>query len=62
MVFRGKGYGIFSYLNQYLFKSKSRYSFNVQEGDVVTLKVTSFDEGSFLTPLKKRLKVKFEKE
>ncbi len=62
MVFRGKGYGIFSYLNQYLFKVKSRYSFNVVEGDVVNLKVTSYDEGSFLTPLKSRLRVKFEKE
>ena len=62
MVFRGKGYGIFSYLNQYLFKVKSRYSFNVVEGDVLTLKVTSFDEGSFLTPLKNRLRVKFEKD
>ena len=62
MVFRGKGYGVFSYLNQYLFKVKSRYSFNVIEGDVVTLKVTSYDEGSFLTPLKKRLRVRFEKE
>lgn len=62
MVFRGKGYGIFSYLNQYLFKVKSRYSFNVVEGDVVSLKVTSYDKGSFLTPLKERLQVKFVKE
>lgn len=62
MVFRGKGYGIFSYLNQYLFKVKSRYSFNVVEGDVVTLKVESFDKGSFLTPLKERLRVKFDME
>jgi hypothetical protein len=62
MVFRGKGYGVFSYLNQYLFKVKSRYNFSVEEGDVISLKVTSFDEGSFLTPLKNRLKVKFNKE
>lgn len=62
MIFRGKGYGIFSYLNQYLFKVKSRYSFNVVEGDVVTLKVESFDKGSFLTPLKERLRVKFDME
>ena len=62
MVFRGKGYGIFSYLNQYLFKVKSRYSFKVAEGDTMTLRVTSYDSGSFLTSLKDRLKVRFEKE
>jgi len=62
MVFRGKGYGIFSYLNQYLFKVKGRYVFSVQEGDVVTLHVTSYDEASFLTSLKDRLKIRFERE
>lgn len=62
MVFRGKGYGVFSYLNQYLFKVKSRYTFNVVEGDVVNLQVISYDKGSFLTPLKNRLQVSFEKE
>lgn len=62
MIYRGKGYGLFSYLNQYLFKVKSRYVFTVTEGDVVTLRVTSYDQGSFLTSLKDRLKVRFEKE
>lgn len=62
MVFRGRGYGIFSYLNQYLFKVKARYLFTVNEGDAITLKVVSFDEGSFLTSLRNRLKVKFEQE
>jgi len=62
MVFRGRGYGIFSYLNQYLFKVKARYMFTVNEGDVVTLNVVSFDEGSFLTSLRNRLKVKFSQE
>jgi len=60
MIFRGRGYGIFSYLNQYLFKVKARYLFTVNEGDVVTLNVISYDEGSFLTSLKDRLKVRFE--
>jgi hypothetical protein len=60
MIFRGRGYGIFSYLNQYLFKVRARYMFTVNEGDVARLQVTSFDEGSFLTSLKDRLKVKFE--
>jgi len=62
MIFRGRGYGIFSYLNQYLFKVKARYLFTVTEGDVVTLKVVSYDEGSFLTSLRNRLKVKFVQE
>ena len=61
MVFRGKGHGIFSYLNQYLFKVKSRYAFTVVEGEVISLNVVSYDEGSFLTALKDRLKVKFSK-
>ena len=62
MIFRGRGYGIFSYLNQYLFKVKARYLFTVAEGDVVNLDVVSYDEGSFLTSLKDRLRVKFEKK
>lgn len=62
MIFRGRGYGIFSYLNQYLFKVKARYLFTVNEGDVVSLNVVSYDEGSFLTSLKDRLRVKFEKQ
>ena len=61
-VYRGSGYGVFSYLNQYLFKVKSRYMLTVEEGDVVTVKVISYDEGSFLTRLKDRLKVKFIRE
>ncbi len=62
MVYRGKGYGLFSYLSQYLFKVKARYVFTVQEGDVVTLKVTSYDQGAFLTSLRDRLQVRFEKD
>ncbi len=62
MVYRGKGYGLFSYLSQYLFKVKARYVFTVKEGDVVTLKVTSYDQGAFLTSLRDRLQVRFEKE
>ena len=62
MIFRGRGYGIFSYLNQYLFKVKARYLFTVEEGQAVTLRVISYDEGSFLTSLRNRLKVKFVQE
>lgn len=62
LVFRGKGYGVFSYLDHYLFKVKSRYFFTVQEGDLRSLHVISYDEGSFLTNLKDRLKVRFEVE
>ncbi len=62
MIFRGKGFGIFSYLKRYLFKVKSRYVFQVKEGDVVTIQVTSYDDGSFLTSLKDRLKVRFERK
>lgn len=62
MVYRGKGYGIFSYLDQYLFNVKSRYTFTVEEGEVVNVSVTSLDEGSFLAPLKDRLRLRFVRE
>ena len=62
MIFRGRGYGLFSYLNQYLFKVRSRYVFSVKEGDVLKINVIAYDEGSFLTSLKDRLKVKFTRE
>ena len=62
LYYQGRGYGVFSYLNDYTYHVKSRYSFMVDEGDTFNLYVTAVDEGAFLGSLKDRLKVKFVKE
>ena len=36
MVYRGQGYGIFSYLEGYKFKLQSNYTFNAEAGKVTT--------------------------
>ena len=57
LVFHGRGYGVFSYMNSYLFKVKSRYSFTVEEDKPIQIAVTSYDKGGTLGTLKSRLKV-----
>ncbi|MDP8256482.1 MAG: hypothetical protein P9M14_12100 [Candidatus Alcyoniella australis] len=61
LVFQGRGYGVFSYMNDYLFKVKSRYSFSVDEDKPVVLAITSYDKGGTLSTLKSRLRVDVKK-
>ena len=50
---------MFSYLNNYTFHVKSRYTFVIEEGEAFDLDVTAYDRAEFFAPLKDRLKVKF---
>ena len=41
--YRGNGFGIFSYLNDYKFKIKSSYTFTAEEGRVTSVRVVGFE-------------------
>jgi hypothetical protein len=62
LQYRGRGYGLFSYLNNYAFHVTSRYTFVVDEGQAFDLQVTAYDGGEFVSSLKERLRVKFVRE
>ena len=62
LVYRGNGFGIFSYLNQYKFKVKSSYTFYVEEGKITKVKIVAYEKGSLTTDLKDRPAVRFDVE
>jgi hypothetical protein len=62
MVFRGHGFGVFSYLRDYKFKAQSAYTIEAAPGKVVTLKVVGYEKDGFTSELKDRLNIKYQKE
>jgi len=62
MVYRGHGYGIFSYLQGYVFKIRSSFTFNAEEGKVVRLKAVGYEKGGITTDLQERPDIRFEIE
>jgi hypothetical protein len=62
MVFRGHGFGLFSYLQDYKFKTQSAYTIDAEPGKVITLKVISYEKGGFTSELKDRPAIKYEQE
>ncbi len=61
-VFRGHGFGVFSYLRGYRYRIRSSYRFKISVGTGTTIRVIPFERGSGITPLKQRLSVKYEKK
>jgi hypothetical protein len=62
MVFRGYGFGFFSYLQDYKFKAQSAYTINAEPGKVITLKVVGYEKGGLTAELKDRPNIKYEQE
>ncbi len=62
MVFQGAGYGFFSYVKGYKFKVTSSYTFNAEEGKIVTIKVVSFERGGITTKLQERPAIRYDIE
>lgn len=60
LVYRGHGYGIFSYLQGYKFKVQSSYTFNVESGKVNTIKVVGFERGGLTAQLQDRPAVRYD--
>ena len=61
-VYRGHGYGVFSYLEGYKFKVQSAYTFNAEPGKAMTVKVVGFEKGGITTELKDRPAVRYDVE
>jgi len=59
-VYRGHGYGVFSYLEGYKFKVQSAYTFNAEPGKALTVKVVGFEKGGITTELKDRPAVRYD--
>ena len=62
LVYRGNGYGVFSYLRGYTFKIKSSHAFTAEEGKVTTLKAIAYERGGFTTDLKDRPAIRYDME
>ncbi|HEY6105767.1 MAG TPA: dihydrolipoamide acetyltransferase [Anaeromyxobacteraceae bacterium] len=60
LVYRGHGYGVFSYLEGYKFKVQSSHTFNAEAGKVTNIKVVGFEKGGFTTDLKDRPAVRYD--
>ena len=60
MVYRGSGYGIFSYLEGYKFKLQSNFTFSAEGGKVTTVKVLGYEKGGITADIKDRPGIRFE--
>jgi hypothetical protein len=60
LVYRGHGYGLFSYLEGYKFRVQSSYTFNAEAGKVNTIKVVGFERGGITAELKDRPAVRYD--
>lgn len=60
MVYRGHGYGIFSYLEGYRFKLQSNQTFNAEAGKVTTVKVVGFEKGGITADIKDKPAIRYD--
>lgn len=60
MVYRGSGFGIFSYLEGYKFKLQSTQTFNAEASKITTVKVIGYEKGGITSDIKDRPGIKFE--
>ena len=62
LLYRGNGYGLFSYLKGYTFRIRSSHAFTAEEGKITTVKVVAYEKGGFTTDLKDRPSVRYDVE
>ncbi len=62
LVYRGHGYGLFTYLEDYKFRVQSSYTFNAEPGRVSVVRVVGFEKGGITTDLKDRPAVRYDIE
>jgi len=60
MVYRGHGYGIFSYLEGYKFKLQSNQTFNAEAGKVTTVKVVGYEKGGITADIKEKPGIRYD--
>ena len=59
LVYKGRGFGFFSYMKGYDLKVQSGHSFNIEEGTISDILITAKDRGS-VAKLENRLYLNFE--
>jgi len=59
LLYRGKGHGVFAYMKKNVYRVRSRYAFDVEEGEEVLLDVVSLDKGGLMGSIADRLKVEY---
>lgn len=62
LLYRGNGYGVFSYLRGYTFRIQSSHAFTAEEGKITTVKAVAYEKGGFTTDLKDRPAIRYDVE
>ena len=62
LVYRGNGFGVFSYLSGYKFTIRSSYTFTAEEGKSTQVRIISYEKGDVTTALEDKPDVKYEIE
>ncbi len=62
LVYRGSGYGVFRYLNDYRFRIQSSHTFNAEGGMATRIDIVSFARGGLTTELQDRPRIRYEEE
>jgi hypothetical protein len=60
MVYRGHGYGIFSYLEGYKFKLQSNHTFRADGGKVTTVKIVGYEKGGITSDIKDKPGIRYD--
>jgi hypothetical protein len=60
LIYRGHGYGVFSYLEGYKFKIQSSYTFTAEPAKLTTVKVVGYEKGGITTDLKDRPAIRYD--
>lgn len=62
LVYRGSGFGVFSYLDGYRFKVQSSYTFNAEAGRTTMVRIVGYERGGVTTDLQERPAVRYDVE
>lgn len=62
LEYQGYGFGVFSYLQGYVFRIKSSYTFNAEEGKVTTVQIVGYEKGGITTEFQDRPAVRYDIE
>jgi len=62
LIYRGHGFGVFSYLEGYKFKVQSSYTFNAEAGKLTTVKVVGYEKGGLTADIKDKPAVRYDIE
>jgi len=60
LVYRGHGFGVFSYLSGYVFTLRSSHTFQVDEGKQVRVTIVGYERGGATADLADRPDIRFE--